>query len=127
MGITFSASGQRQTVTLKHGISTEYQPCVKRRQRRNLKTLSQSTTNKMQSFSNLFISVRRSTCCRRFFRPSSVAESCTYSVRYLSPALLPTACLAGPTRLEAGSSNGLTNTRRCMCSFELLMMDRNLV
>jgi len=26
-------------------------------------------------------------------------------------------------RLAPGSSNGLTNTWRCMCSFELLMMD----
>jgi len=34
---------------------------------------SQSTTNKMQRFSDLFISVRRCTCFRRFFRPSSGA------------------------------------------------------
>jgi len=33
---------------------------------------------------NLFISVRRSTCFRRFFRPSSGARNCTYSVRNLS-------------------------------------------
>jgi len=33
---------------------------------------------------------------------------------------IPTASLA---RLAAGSSIGLTNTWRCMCSFELLMMD----
>jgi len=44
----------------------------------------QSTTNKMQRFSNLFISVRRCTCFRRFFRLSSGAQNCTYSVRYLS-------------------------------------------
>ena len=30
---------------------------------------------------------------------------------------------SNPARLAAGSSNGLTNTRRCMCSFGLLMMD----
>jgi hypothetical protein len=36
------------------------------------------------TFLNLFISVRRSTCFRRFFRPSSGAQNCTYSVRYLS-------------------------------------------
>jgi len=34
------------------------------------------------AFHSLFISVRRSTCFRRFFRPSSGAQSCTYSVRY---------------------------------------------
>jgi len=45
---------------------------------------SPSTTKKMQRFSNLFISVRRSTCFRRFFRPSQGAQNCTYSVRYLS-------------------------------------------
>jgi len=45
---------------------------------------------------NLFISVRRCTCFRRFFRPSSGVQNCTDSVRYLSD--------------------------QCMCSFELLMM-----
>jgi len=35
-------------------------------------------------FLNLFISVRWSTCFRRVFRPSSGAQNCTYSVRYLS-------------------------------------------
>jgi len=52
------------------------------------------------TFLNLFIYVRRSTCFRRFFRPSSGAQNCTYSVRYLSD----------PAGLVAGSSNGLTNT-----------------
>jgi len=36
------------------------------------------------TFHNLFISVRRSTCFRQFFRPSSGAQNCTYSVRYWS-------------------------------------------
>jgi len=35
-------------------------------------------------FHNLFISVGRCTCFRRVFRPSSGAQNCTYSVRYLS-------------------------------------------
>ena len=39
-------------------------------------------------FHNLFISVRRSTCFRRFFRPSSRAQICIYSVRYLSDQYL---------------------------------------
>ena len=38
----------------------------------------------MQRFSNSFLSVRRSTCFRRVFRPSSAAQNCTYSVRHLS-------------------------------------------
>jgi len=46
------------------------------------------------TFHNLFISVRRSSCFRRVFR------------------------------LAAGSSNGLTNSSRCMCRFDLLLMDR---
>ena len=33
------------------------------------------------TFLGLFISVRRSTCFRRFFRPSSAAQNCTYSAR----------------------------------------------
>jgi len=46
------------------------------------------------TFHNLFISVSRSTCFRRVFRPSSAAENCT----------------SIPSRLAAGSSNGMTNT-----------------
>ena len=76
---------------------------------------SRSTTNNMQSFSNLFIFVRRSTCFRRFFRPSSGAQNCTYSVRHLSDRY----CYL---LLAAGSSNGLTNAWCCMCSFVLLTM-----
>ena len=59
-------------------------------------------------------------CFRRFFRPSSGAKNCTYSVRYLSDHY----CYL---LLAAGSSNGLTNTWRCMCSFELLMTDAKTV
>jgi len=33
---------------------------------------------------NVFISVGRSACFRRFILPSSEAQNCTYSVRYLS-------------------------------------------
>ena len=44
------------------------------------------TENNQQdaTFHTLFISARRSICFRRFFRPSSGAQNCTYSVRYLS-------------------------------------------
>jgi len=35
-------------------------------------------------FQNLFISARRCTCFKLFFRPSSGAQNGTYSVRYLS-------------------------------------------
>jgi len=81
---------------------------------------SQSTTNNMQRCSNLFISVRRSSCFRRGFRPSSGAQNSTYSVRYLSDRY----CFL---LLTATSSIVLTNTWRCMCSFELLMMDGKTV
>jgi hypothetical protein len=40
--------------------------------------------NQDATFYNLFISVRRSTCFRRVFRPSSGAKICAYSARYLS-------------------------------------------
>jgi len=36
------------------------------------------------TFLNLFIYVRRCTCFRQFFHPSSGAQNCTHSVRYLS-------------------------------------------
>jgi len=40
------------------------------------------------TFHNLFISVERSTCFRRVSRPSSGAQNCTYSIRYLSDQYL---------------------------------------
>ena len=58
------------------------------------------------TFLNLFISVRRSTCFRRCFLPSSAAQNCTYSVRCLSDRY----CYLLLARLAAGSSIGLTNT-----------------
>ena len=70
------------------------------------------------TFHNLFISVRRCTCFRRGFPPSSGAQNCTYSVTHLSDQY----CYLLLTRPAAGSSNGLTNAWRCMCSFQLLMM-----
>jgi hypothetical protein len=69
------------------------------------------------TFLNLSITLRCSACFRRFFRPPSGAQNCTYSVRYLSDRYCYL-LLAWP-----GSSIGLTNTWRCMCSSELLMMD----
>ena len=62
------------------------------------------------TFHNFCISVRRSTCFRRVFRPSSGAQNCTYSVRYLSDRYC---CLPLAVRLA----------ERCMCSFDLLMMN----
>jgi len=46
---------------------------------------------------------RRSTCFRRFFRPSSGAHNCTYSFRYFRPLLPPVATMA----VAAGSSIGI--------------------
>jgi len=88
----------------------------------------QMITNKMQRFTiYLFIYVRRCACFRRGFRPSSGAQNCTYSVRYLSDQYCYL-LLAWPgcsilARLAAGCSIGLTSTWRCMCGFELLVMD----
>jgi len=65
-------------------------------------------------FHNVFISVRRSTCFRRFFRSSSGAQNCTYSVRYLSDRYC---YLLLAARLTAVSSIGLTNTWRCYVQF----------
>ena len=59
-------------------------------------------------FLNLFISVRCSTCFRRFF--SSILRSSKLLIQrqvFVRPILLTAASPAG---LAAGSSNGLTNT-----------------
>ena len=51
---------------------------------------------------NLFISVKCSTCFRRFLHPSSGAQNCIYSIGYfVKPLLLP-------ATVVAGSSKGLT-------------------
>jgi len=64
------------------------------------------------TFLSLFTSLRRSTCFRRFFRPSSGAQNCIYSVRHLSDQycylLLAWTGWNIPSRLAAGSSIGLT-------------------
>ena len=59
------------------------------------------------TFHNLFISVRSCTCFRRFFRPSSGAQNCTYRVTHLSDQYCYM-LLAWPARLAAGSNIGLT-------------------
>ena len=82
--------------------------------------LSQSTTNEMRLFFHFIFPVRRSACFRRVFCPSWGAQNCTYSVRHLSGQY----CYL---LLAAGSSDGRTNTWRCLCSFELLMMDGKTV
>ena len=54
--------------------------------------------------------------------PSIIRSSKLHVQRqaFVKPLLLPAASLVS---LAAGSSNGLTNAWRCMCSFELVMMD----
>ena len=47
----------------------------------------QITANKMQIFKFIYF-YRRSTCSRRFLRPSSEAHNCTYIFRYCQPILL---------------------------------------
>jgi hypothetical protein len=49
---------------------------------------------------------RRSTCFRRFFRPSSGANICTYSFRYCQPILLLAATVEEVFHLAASSSVG---------------------
>ena len=52
---------------------------------------------------NLFISVKCCACFRRFFRPSSGAQNCIYSIEhFVKPLLLP-------ATVVAGSSKGFTN------------------
>ena len=46
---------------------------------KNTTDCSYGTTNKMHLFLKLFILVKRSTCFRRSFRPSSGAQNCVYS------------------------------------------------
>ena len=58
-------------------------------------------------------------CFRWFFRPPPGTQNCTYSVRYLSNRC----CYLPLAWLVAGRSICQTNTWRCMCSFELLMLE----
>jgi len=86
-----------QVRTLRVDFST---PCNRTNKNMNNTTEHKFAQYNQQdaTFHNLFISVRRSTCFRRVFRPSAVAQNCTYTVR---PILLPAASLV---RLAAGSS-----------------------
>jgi len=62
------------------------------------------------TFHNLFISVRRSTCFRRFFHPSSGAQNSTYSVRYWSDKYLMLYVLFGAS--DDGRKNCLKHVER---------------
>ena len=58
---------------------------------------------------NLFISVKCSTRFTRFFRPSSGAQNCTYSIEYfVRPLLLPATVVEELELTVVGSSKGLT-------------------
>ena len=76
---------------------------------------------------SLFISVNCSICFGWFLHPSSGAQSCTYSIWYLSNRychlLLSWKSWKSfnSSTIAAGSSNGMTNTS-CRYSFVLLMM-----
>ena len=66
--------------TLDQHILTFLGPCIAH--------IFAEYNQKDATFHNFFISIRRSTCFRRFFRPSSGTQKCTYSVRYLSDQYL---------------------------------------
>ena len=69
----------------------------------------------VETFLNLFMSVRRSTCFRQGFRPSSGAQNCTHGVRYWSD----------PARKLSAN---LYDIYHCFVySEKLLMMDRGTV
>jgi len=82
----------------------------------------------MQRFLELFISIHCSKCFRRFFRPLSRAQNCTYSVRYCQTNTAVCWCRGwdGTTfHLIQNSSRQqywFDNTWRCMYSFVLLMI-----
>jgi hypothetical protein len=83
----------------------------------------------MHLFLKLFILVKHSTCFGWSFRPSSRAQDCTYSNRYMSNSCC-SLLLAGMRwrfNLVPASSSCLTYTCCCMCSLELLMMDRKTI
>ena len=90
------------------------------------------------TFLYLFISLRRSTCFRRFFRTQSGAQNCTYSVRYLSHRycyLLPawmgwnvsSRPQLHPDPARKLSANLYDIYHCCVYSETLLMMDRGTV
>ena len=85
---------------------------------------SQSITNKMQRFTiYLFLSFCKTPCMFQAVFPYKIRSSKLHIQRqvFVRPILTATCCWPG--WLAAGSSIGVTNTWRCMCSFELLMMD----
>jgi len=55
---------------------------------------------------------RRSTCFRRFLRPSSEAHKCTYSFRYCQPILLLAATVE---QMELRSKRSLKSRKVASC------------
>ena len=72
---------------------------------------------------NLFISVKCSTCFRRFLRPSLGAQNCIYSIGYfVKPLLLPATVVPSLPRQWQVAVKFRQSIPCCMYSFELLMM-----
>jgi hypothetical protein len=83
----------------------------------------------MQRFLDLFISINCSTCFRRFLRPSSGPQNCTYSVRYCqtntaAAAIVDEMELHGvPSPLASSHRTCVTYNCCCMYSLRLIIMD----
>ena len=60
-------------------------------EKKNVRVIGNTIPNYSQQDATFFFFIyfyRRSTCFRRFLRPSSEAHNCTYSFRYCQPILL---------------------------------------
>ena len=123
----------------QRNISLLFPPCIVLLRRKT--TIFAEYNQQDATFHNLFISVRRSTCFRRFF-PSIIRSSKLHIQRqvFVRPILVPAASLA---RLAAGigwnwlklvppstqhqpAATSVDNTRSCSYSDMLLMMGENI-
>jgi hypothetical protein len=71
------------------------------------------------TFSRSINFYKASSCFRRFLRPSSGAQHCTYSVRYCQTSTAACCCHGWDSGRQ---QYWFDNTRRCMHSAALLMM-----
>ena len=81
-GETYHKNPEHCLLTTKTAIPASFSSICKYRlstfiKSSNIYPHSQTYNQEDATFHNLFISLRRSTCFRRFFRPSSGAQNCT--------------------------------------------------
>jgi len=121
-----------QDAVLKRFVICQVLICIIYKRNINYLKISICPTNAHNSYKivkqlNSFKIIIVAPTCFGLHKPSSGSYSLRFARVIVVTLLSDSYRYLMLVRLPAGSSNGLTSTWRCMCSFELLMMDGKTV